>query len=70
MCMQFRPPDPLPEPVPASGIDALIGELIDLAGAWAAVRLRGVVSVREASQMVQAETERLRCVAKMMEDGV
>ena len=51
-------------------LDALIDELIDLAGAWAAVRLRGVADVHEARRLVQYETEKLRCVAKMMEDGL
>jgi hypothetical protein len=70
--MQFQfQPDPLPERMrPAHHLDELCCELIDLASAWVGVRLRGVTDVHEARRLVQYETERLRCIAKMMEDGL
>ena len=51
-------------------LDELCCEVIDFASAWSDVRLRGVTDLREARRLVQYETERLRCVAKMMEDGL
>lgn len=56
--------------LPMSDLDRLCDDLIGLASAWSDVRLRGVSDVCEARRLVQYETERLRCIAKMMEDGI
>jgi hypothetical protein len=71
MCMQFRPPDPLPEPMPPlQPMDLLIDDILGFAQAWSELRFRGVSDVGQARALVQYEIERLRCIAKMIEDGL
>lgn len=68
MCIhqRFIPDDPPPEPMR----DALVDDVLAFAAAWVGVSLRGMTDVRETRALVQRETERLRCIAQMMEDGI
>ena len=71
MCMQFRPPDPLPERLPPPGMDALIDDLLGFASAWAEARFRGDGwTVDEARRVVRFEIEKLTAIRRMMEDGL
>jgi hypothetical protein len=71
MCFQFKPPDPLPEPVPPlTDLDRLIDDLIAFAGAWAGAHLHGNWTVADARKKVRLETERLRCIESMKRQGL
>ena len=67
MCFQFRPPDPLPEP---PGVDALAGDVLDLAIAWSDVHLNGKLALPEARAMVRFEIEKLNAIRAAMESGL